>query len=35
MFAGTLIDLQFKSPLADLDVWLREATKPNGEKYYE
>ena len=35
MFAGTLIDLQFKSSLADPDVWMREDIKPCGEKYYE
>lgn len=35
MFAGTLIDLQFKSSLADPDIWMREAIKPCGEKYYE
>ncbi len=35
MFAGTLQDLQYKSSLADPDVWLRPAVKPNGEHYYE
>lgn len=35
MFAGTLTGLQFKSSLADPNVWLREATEPNGEEYYE
>jgi hypothetical protein len=35
MFEGTLQDLQFKSSLADPDVWLRPAVKPNGEYYYE
>lgn len=35
MFAGTLIDLQFKSSLADPDMWFREVVKSNGELYYE
>jgi hypothetical protein len=35
MFAGTLQDLQFRSTLADADVWLRPAVKPSGEHYYE
>ncbi len=35
MFAGTLQDLQYKLSLADPDVWLRPAVKPNGEHYYE
>jgi hypothetical protein len=35
MFAGTLQDIQYKSSLADPDVWLRAATKANGEHYYE
>jgi hypothetical protein len=30
-----LSDLEFKSCLADRDVWLREAVKPTGEKYYK
>jgi hypothetical protein len=34
-FAGTLMDLQFVSSLADLDVWMRPAIKDNGEAYYE
>lgn len=28
-------ELGFKSSVADPDVWLRPATKPDGEKYYE
>ncbi len=35
MFAGTLQDLQYKSSLADPDVWFRPAAKANGEQYYE
>jgi len=35
MFAGTLQDLGYKSSLADPDVWLRPAIKPNGAHYYE
>lgn len=35
MFAGTLQDLQYKSSLADPDVWLQPAVKPDGEHYYE
>jgi hypothetical protein len=35
MFAGTLQDLQYKSSLADPDVWLRPAIKGTGEHYYE
>ena len=35
MFAGSLSDLQFISSLVDLNVWLRPATKKNGEQYYE
>jgi hypothetical protein len=35
MFAGILQDLQFKSSLADPDVWLWPAVKSNGEWYYE
>ena len=30
-----LDDIGFKSSIADPDVWLREATKPDGEQYYE
>jgi len=33
--AQTLRDLGFKSTLGDPDVWIREAMKPNGFKYYE
>ena len=33
--AETLDDIGFKSSVADPDVWLRPATKPDGEKYYE
>ena len=28
-------ELKFKSSRADPDVWFREATRANGEKYYE
>ena len=34
-FAETLMDLGFKSCLADADVWRKSATKKNGTKYYE
>jgi len=34
-FAGTLMDLQFVSSLADPDVWMHPAIKDNGEAYYE
>ena len=34
-FAQNLRDLGFISCLADADVWRRDATKPNGELYYE
>ena len=33
--AQTLVDLKFKSTLADPDVWIRAAIKPDGFKYYE
>lgn len=33
--AGTLVSLGFISCLADPDVWLRPATKPDGTTYYE
>jgi hypothetical protein len=33
--AETLIELGFQSTLADLFVWLRAATKKDGEPYYE
>ena len=33
--AGVLHDLNYRPTKADLDVWLRAAIKPNGEKYYE
>jgi len=29
------LDLRFKSCLADADVWRREATRPDGTRYYE
>ena len=29
------VELGFKSTLADPDVWIRAAIKPDGEKYYE
>jgi hypothetical protein len=35
LFASTLSDLDFKSCLADPDVWLRPAVKVSGETYYE
>ena len=33
--AETLDDMGYTSSHADPDVWLRPATKPDGEKYYE
>ena len=33
--AETLEDLGFSSSTADPDVWMRAATKPDGEEYYE
>lgn len=33
--AEKLSDLGFQSTLADPDVWIRAATKPDGETYYE
>jgi hypothetical protein len=33
--AETLDKIGFKSSIADPDVWLRAATKPDGEEYYE
>jgi hypothetical protein len=33
--ASTLCSLGFKGCLADLDVWLRPACKPDGTQYYE
>lgn len=33
--AGILDDIGFKSSIADPDVWLRPAVKPDGEEYYE
>jgi hypothetical protein len=33
--ASTLLSLGFKGCLADPDVWLRPACKPDGTKYYE
>jgi len=33
--AETLDDIGFKSSIADPDVWMRAATKPDGEAYYE
>jgi hypothetical protein len=35
MFAGTLQDLGEKALLADPDVWLRPAVKPDNSNYYE
>ena len=34
-FATTLIEMGFKSCMADPDVWLRPAQKDNGFTYYE
>lgn len=34
-FANTLNELNFRSCLADPDVWFRPAIKPDGFKYYE
>lgn len=33
--AKKLDDLGFRSSVADPDVWMRAATKPDGEEYYE
>ena len=33
--AEALDDIGFKSSIADPDVWMRAATKPDGEAYYE
>ena len=33
--AETLDDIGFKSSIADPDVWMRAAVKPDGEEYYE
>ena len=33
--AEKLDDMVFKSSIADPDVWMREATKSDGEEYYE
>ena len=33
--AQTLRDAGFKSCLADPDVWMRKAIKPNGDHYWE
>ena len=33
-FSQTLEAMGFKSSLADPDVWMKAATKPNGEEYY-
>lgn len=35
LLASTLQDMGFKSSLADPDVWLRRAKKPDGLDYYE
>jgi Reverse transcriptase (RNA-dependent DNA polymerase) len=34
-FARTLMEIGFCASKADPDVWLREATKENGDEYYE
>jgi hypothetical protein len=31
--AGVLHDMNYRLSLADPDVWMRPATKPNGFKY--
>ena len=33
--ADQLDNMVFKSSIADLDVWMREATKNDGEEYYD
>ena len=33
--AETLDDIGFRSSMANPDVWMRPATKPSGERYYE
>jgi len=33
--AQKLDDMEFKSSVGDPDVWMRPATKPDGEEYYE
>jgi hypothetical protein len=33
--AEKLTEMRFQSSLADPDVWLRAATKRDGEQYYE
>ena len=33
--ADRLDDMVFKSSIVDPDVWMREATKSDGEEYYE
>jgi hypothetical protein len=33
--ANTLHDLQYRSSLADPDIWMRPSVKRNGEHYYE
>lgn len=35
LFASTLHDIGYISSFADPDVWMRPATKDNGEHYYE
>jgi hypothetical protein len=35
LLATTLANLGFKSSLADPDVWIREAVRPDGLEYYE
>ena len=34
-FAQVLIDLRFRPTRGDPDVYIREATRPNGQRYYE
>ena len=33
--ANQLDEMEFESSTADPDVWMRPATKPDGEQYYE
>ena len=35
MFANGMHSIVFVPSKADLDVWMRPATKSNGEQYYE
>ena len=33
--ASVFYELDYMSSYADLNVWMRSATKPNGDRYYE